>query len=47
MPLICELGLEDAMKDVPHTVKLGAEFANGDGHNIMFGFDEGPRSPAR
>jgi flavin-dependent dehydrogenase len=40
-PLIAELGLEEATKDVPHTMKFGVEFANGDGHNIAFGFDEG------
>lgn len=46
-PLICELGLEPLMASVPNTPKLGAEFANGDGHNVLFGFDEGliPGSP--
>ena len=41
-PLIRELGLEEAVRrDVPHTRKFGAEFANGDGDNICFGFDTG------
>src|SRR4051794_23598404 len=40
-PLIAELGLEEATRDVPHTMKYGAEFANGDGHHIAFGFDQG------
>jgi flavin-dependent dehydrogenase len=48
-PLIRELGLEEATKHVPHTDKFGAEFANGDGRNVLFGFDEGliPGSPTR
>lgn len=37
-PLIIELGLEKLMRDIPNTTKLGAEFANGDGHNICFEF---------
>ena len=40
-PLLRELGLEHAMAGVPSTPKFGAEFANGDGHNISFWFDEG------
>lgn len=46
-PLLVELGLEAAMRDVPSTPKLGAEFANGDGTNVAFGFGEGliPGSP--
>ncbi|HWE02754.1 MAG TPA: NAD(P)/FAD-dependent oxidoreductase [Tepidisphaeraceae bacterium] len=46
-PLICDLGLEGAMAGVPSTPKFGAEFANGDGNNISFGFDRGliPGSP--
>jgi flavin-dependent dehydrogenase len=46
-PLICELGLEHIFKDIPNTPKFGVEFANGDGHNVSFGFELGliPGSP--
>src|SRR5580704_8637064 len=42
-PLICELGLESALKRLPHVDKYGAEFAMGDDVNFstQFTFDQG------
>src|SRR5438067_2295215 len=41
-PLICELGLGDAVRALPHVPKLGVEFALGDGSGrAAFTFDQG------
>ena len=40
-PLLAELGLENLMDQVPNTIKLGAEFCNGDGFSTSFGFNQG------
>ncbi|HZL33986.1 MAG TPA: FAD-dependent oxidoreductase [Tepidisphaeraceae bacterium] len=46
-PLIQELGLEQAVRNVPSVPKLGVEFAMGDGEPVAFGFSQGliPGSP--
>ena len=42
MPLLRELGLEDAMRRLPHVPKYGAEFAFGDSErSLMFNFCDG------
>lgn len=42
-PLVCELGLEAALKRLPHLPKYGAEFAMGDDpqRSTTFTFDQG------
>ena len=40
-PLLCELGLEQAVRRLPHTAKYGVEFAMGDGTpSTSFTFDQ-------
>jgi len=49
LPLIQQLGLEPALRKLPHVPKLGAEFVMGDdqGSSVRFGFNQGllPGSP--
>jgi flavin-dependent dehydrogenase len=41
-PLICELGLEEQIRKLPHVPKLGVDFAMGDGSAFArFTFDQG------
>jgi flavin-dependent dehydrogenase len=41
-PLVCEIGLENQLKTLPHLTKTGAEFGMGDDHNTTrFTFDTG------